>query len=83
MKGEDKIIELLTETLIKHDQLIEEIRGFRADVNQRLGSLEAQQAKTNLEIKEVRLSVMRLAEYIERLLKVEERVEALEKAVFK
>lgn len=77
--NEDRIIELLSESLQKQDEMVSELSGIRKEVEY----IKEQQAKSNLEVKEVRLSVMKLAEYIERLLKFEERIEALEKAVFK
>jgi hypothetical protein len=77
--NEDRIIELLSESLQKQDEMVSELSGIRKEAEY----IKEQQAKSNLEVKEVRLSVMKLAEYIERLLKFEERIEALEKAVFK
>ncbi|UYZ64460.1 hypothetical protein [Hymenobacter weizhouensis] len=81
MKGEDRIIELLTEQLGRQDTLIEEVRELKIQqqqTNQRLDRLEQQQAQTNLAIGELRLSVMRLAEAVERLNGLEHRVDAIE-----
>ena len=67
--------ELLAEV---HDMRIN-ISGMRDDIKDMRGDIQdskTEQAKTNLGIQELRLSVMRLADFGERIL-------TLEKAVFK
>ena len=74
MHNEERIIELLTEQLKRQDQMVVEMREIRGDIR----SLQTEQAKTNLAIGELRLSVMRLAEAVERLNGLEHRVDAIE-----
>jgi uncharacterized coiled-coil protein SlyX len=52
-------------------------------MNKRLESLEKQQANTNLAIGELRVSVMRLADEIEKIVLLDPRVSKLEEVVFR
>jgi hypothetical protein len=72
MEGIDRLIELMAEMLDE-----------QKTTNKRLGSLEKQQANTNLAIGELRLSVMRLADEIEKIVLLDQRVTKLENAVFR
>lgn len=93
MQNEERIIELLAESLKRQDQMVEKLTAMEnqlVDSNntqkqmlKRLDNLEKQQAKTNLEVSEIRLSAMRIAEAIEKMANHEDRIKALEKAVFK
>ncbi|MBM2816538.1 MAG: hypothetical protein HW421_3300 [Ignavibacteria bacterium] len=71
MNEDPKIIELLTDMLIEH-----------RETNKRLEKLEEQQAKTNVAIGELRLSVMRLADKFETVAEHDKRIYRLEEAVF-
>lgn len=81
MKNEERIIELLSEQIKRQDTLIDEMRemkvemrGMKTDAH----GLTEQQVKTNLAIGELRLSVMKLAEAIEKLNTLENRVHIVE-----
>lgn len=74
MQNEDKIIELLAEQLIRQDQLIQEMREMKGGIR----DLQEQQAKTNLAIGELRLSVTKLADEIKVVHDLEHRVSAIE-----
>ncbi len=72
MNNEDRLIEVKSELLAEVHEMRIDISGMRGDVQE----LKTEQAKTNLGIQELRLSVMRLADFGERIL-------ILEKEVFK
>jgi hypothetical protein len=79
MKEESRIVEILSEILIEN-------QGFnkRFDNNDsKLDKLIQVQEKQALAIGELRLSVMRLAEVIERFANYEERIAKLERIVLK
>ena len=72
MEGIPRLIELMAEML--HEQ---------RTTNKRLESVEKQQANTNLAIGELRVSVMRLADEIEKIVLFDQRVSKLEEVVFR
>ena len=72
MEGIPRLIELMAEML--HEQ---------RTTNKRLESVEKQQANTNLAIGELRVSVMRLADEIEKIVLPDQRVSKLEDIVFR
>jgi len=72
MEGSPRLIELMAEML--HEQ---------RTTNKRLESVEKQQANTNLAIGELRVSVMRLADEIEKIVLLDQRVSKLEDVVFR
>ena len=72
MKGEDRIIELLAEMVQKQDQMIQWMERH-----------ETQQKKTNVELADLRLSVMQLADQLRTVADHERRIDALERSVFK
>ncbi len=88
MASDDRLIEIVAE-------LLEETRQFRQDSNVRferlekqqiqtnssIERLEEQQKKTNLAIGELRLSVMKLADQVEKLVDIEQRLRVLEDIV--
>ncbi|MBM2816539.1 MAG: hypothetical protein HW421_3301 [Ignavibacteria bacterium] len=78
MNEDPKIIELLTDMLLEQRNMLNEQRI----TNSRLEKLEEQQAKTNVAIGELRLSVMRLADKFEIVSEHEKRINKLEDAVF-
>ena len=57
--------------------------GELKEVNERLEKVEDQIVKNNAGLNKVRLSVMRLADKLDKQDEVEKRVSALEKVVFK
>lgn len=78
MNNEERLIEVMADLLAEvHEMRVEmkglkeEMSGMRTDNNFRLEALEKQQAKTNVEIHELRLSVMRLADLSDRVIRLE------------
>ncbi len=92
MKDENKIVELLSEMLIEQKQTNKRLANLEShseNTNLRLEKLESgmekmekQQAKTNLAIGELRLSVMQLAEKFEIVSQHDKRITRLEDTVF-
>ena len=86
MEGIDRLIELMAE-------MLEEQRGMRKEqektnvrlesLESKVGNMEGQLAKNNLAIGELRISVMRLADEIEKIVLLDQRVTKLENAVFR
>ena len=81
MKDEQKLIEVMSELLAEVHEMRLEIKGMRTDLNGRIDGLanrmekvEGEQAKTNLAIGELRLSVMKLADFGERIFRLEKEV---------
>jgi hypothetical protein len=79
MEGIPRLIELMAEML--HEQ--KQTNGELSSMNKRLESVEKQQANTNLAIGELRVSVMRLADEIEKIVLLDQRVSKLEEVVFR
>ncbi len=71
MHNEVRIIEILSKSLKKQEEMVE-----------KLMAIEKQQDTTNLEIREVLYTVMRIAEQVEKMSDYDDRLKALEKAVF-
>ena len=78
MNNDDRVVELLTEMLFEQKGMKEEL----VQNNKNIMKLQSQQAKTNLAIGELRLSVMRLADRLEIIADHENRIDKLERAVF-
>jgi len=79
LEGIDRLIEIMAE-------MLDEQRGMRKEqelTNQRLETLEKQMVKNNLGIGELRISVMGLADEIDKILLLDKRVTKLEDAVFR
>lgn len=90
MKNEDRIVELLAELVQKQDvfaekldkvssrleAVIDEVHNLREDMN-------GHNAKTNAGLNEVRLSVMRLADKLDKQDEIEKRLTVIEKIVLK
>ena len=81
MKNEEKLIEVMPELLAEVHEMRLEIKGMREDLlkkNDALGikieKLEDAQSKTNVGIGELRLSVMKLADWGDRILRLEKEV---------
>lgn len=93
MKNEDRIVELLAELVQKQDVFagkldsvvsgLKDVKGELKQVNKGLEKVEDQLAKNNAGLNEVRLSVMRLVDKLDKQDEIEKRVSALEKVVFK
>ena len=74
MNNEEKLIEVMAELLAEVHEMRLEIKGMREDFNTRISRLEGEQAKTNLGIGELRLSVMKLADFGDRIFRLEKEV---------
>lgn len=72
MHNDVRIIEILSQSLKKQEEMVE-----------KLSALEKQQNTTNIEVREVLYTVMRIAEQVEKMSDYDDRLKALEKAVFK
>jgi hypothetical protein len=79
MENESRIVELLAETLIKQDQIIDELKGS----NRRLDNVESQIIKLNLQTGENTRAVVKLANEFEKVISLNERVTKLEQVVYK
>lgn len=71
MSEDKRLVEIMAE-------LLAEVHEMRVDMNARFGSLERQQQITNLEIKELRLSVMRLADEMGNYKELDQRLKIVE-----
>jgi len=78
---QNQMIEVMTELLAEVHEMRLEIKGMREDLNgkidglaNRVERLEHEQAKTNLGIGELRLSVMKLADFGDRIFRLEKEV---------
>jgi hypothetical protein len=74
MENENRLMEVMSELLAEIHEMRIEIKGMREDLNTRTGRLESEQTKTNLSINELRLSVMKLADFGERIYRLETEV---------
>lgn len=72
MKNEGKIVELLTDMLMKQDSMVEELRGVKNEV-----------VKLNLQTVENTRAIFKLADRVETIADLENRVSKLEKVVYK
>lgn len=79
MENEQRTVELLAETLIKFDQMIDE----QKKTNVRLENLEEGMNKLNLQTTENSTAIFKLANEVENIAHLHERVTKLEKAVYK
>jgi ubiquinone biosynthesis protein UbiJ len=93
MENEKRIIELLAESLYKFDQMIDEhkaiVTGLKGmiteqkETNSRLGKLESEVVKLNLQNTENTRATIKLANEVENIAHLHERVTKLEKTVYK
>lgn len=81
MNNEERLIEVMSDLLAEVHDMKLEIKGMRSDLNGKVDTLnykveklESEQIKTNLGIQELRLSVMKLADYHDRILLLEREV---------
>ena len=86
MENEQRIVELLTETLIKFDSLIEGqktlVEGQKV-TNDRLDRVEREVVKLNLLTSENTRAIIKLAGEVEKIADLHERVTKLEHTVYK
>ena len=92
MNTDNRIIELLTDMLHEQKNMLHEQKNILQEqknmlqeqkkTNERLDKLEKQQAKTNIELSDMRLALMKFAEKFTTFTVFEERLTKLEKAVF-
>lgn len=81
MAADDRLIEIMSDLLSEVRDIKTDLRSFKEQSDSRLERLEQQQAKTNLALGELRLSVMTLADRIEMLMQLDQRVKLLESLV--
>jgi hypothetical protein len=81
MNNEEKLIEVMSELLAEVHEMRLEIKGMREDFNKKIDALafkveklEEAQSKTNVAIGELRLSVMKLADWGDRIVRLEKEV---------
>lgn len=78
MQNEEHILELLSESLKKQDVTNDELKKL----NKKVEPLEKQQAKTNLAVNKLELSIMKLAEEFTKFTNFEERLQRIEAKIF-
>lgn len=86
MENENRIIELLAESLIKFDQMILEQKSTNDRLNQtneRLSHVEESLNKLNLQTAENTRAIFKLADKVDQIAELDKRVKELEKVVFK
>jgi hypothetical protein len=81
MKNEDRVIEVMVELLAEvHEMRIDMAKQFNGlqtemkGVNSEIKTLQKQQVQTNIELSEMRLSLMKLADTSERVIRLENEV---------
>lgn len=89
-KDENRLIEIMAEMLIKHDEMVanqiqtnKELVLLRNEFHSEIGSVKNEMSKLNLLSAENNRAIMKLANQMEQFLDLHPRVEKLEKAVFK
>ena len=76
-----RLVEIMADLLAETRQFRQESNANFAELKERVARLEEQQIKTNLALNELRLSNMRLAERIEDIVQLDQRVRVLENIV--
>jgi hypothetical protein len=79
MENEKRIVELLAGSLLKFDEIIDE----QKITNKRLEKVESEIIKLNLQTGENSRAIFKLADEVEKIADLHERVNRLEKAVYK
>ncbi|MBI4947077.1 MAG: hypothetical protein HY840_11830 [Bacteroidetes bacterium] len=89
MKEDNKLLDAIIDLGVGMKELREEMKGMRTDINTQLGELnhrvdklEKQQARTNMELGEIRLTFIQYADAIEKVIDHETRIVRLEEATF-
>jgi len=86
MENENRIAELLAEALIRLDQMVGEQKitnDSLENVNNRLGHVEGELQKLNLQTVENTRAIFKLADKVDQIAELDKRVKELEKIVFK
>ena len=86
MKNEEKTVELLTEMLVRHDGMIEGLKDVKNEVSgvkNEVNSLRSEVIKLNLQTSENTRAIFKLAESVEHIADLHNRVAKLEKTVYK
>ena len=86
MHNEERIVELLAESLMKFDRLLDKQDAMvieQKETNKRLENVETGVNKLNVQTSENTRAILKLANEFEQVLKLNERVARLEQAVYK
>jgi hypothetical protein len=86
MENQSRIEELLSDALKKYDQMLEkhDVTNFRLEnIENRLGSLESEMFKLNVQTAENTRAIFKLAERVEVVFEHEKRIIKLESTVYK
>ena len=81
-----KLFELLAEMVFKQDQMIEEIKLVKTEiggVKSEVGGVKSEVIKLNLQTAENTRAILKLADKVDSIADLENRVTKIEKAVFK
>ncbi len=79
MENEKRLVEIMADLVIKFDEFIE----GQKETNQRLGKVEDGITKLNLQTAENTRAILKLADRVETIADLENRVSKIEKVVFK
>ncbi|MES2764713.1 MAG: hypothetical protein V4642_02515 [Bacteroidota bacterium] len=79
MSNDERIVSLLTDMLVEQKETNKNLQSL----NVRVEHLEQQQAKTNVELSDMRLAIMKMADKFEEVSELRGRVMRLEDEVFK
>ena len=79
MENEKRLVEIMADLVIKFDEFIE----GQKETNQRLGKVEDGITKLNLQTAENTRAILKLADKVETIADLENRVSKIEKVVFK
>jgi len=92
MKEDNKLLDAIIDLGVVMKELRDEMKGMRKEIkglhkeqqetNRRLEKLEKQQARTNMELGEIRLTFIQYADAIEKVINHETRIIRLEDATF-
>jgi len=86
MENENRIAGLLAEALIRLDQMVGEQKitnDSLENVNNRLGHVEGELQKLNLQTVENTRAIFKLADKVDQIAELDKRVKELDKIVFK
>jgi hypothetical protein len=86
MKNEGKILELLADMALKQDRMVEELRTVKEGVGNletRANRIEDQITRLNLQTVENTRAIFKLAEKVDLIADINNRVTKLEKAVYR
>ena len=93
MKNEDKIVELLSEMLIRQDSMVVEIKNVKREVTgvkqevsgvkQEVSGLKGEMVKMNLQSAENTRAIFKLAQSVDQIADLHNRVTKLERTVYK